>query len=525
LPKEDRIMIKKGGESMNKIAKTPLRGKWLVILASMVLCAGMATTQASAAIKPVIHTTNNNFTMMNPGDAGQTGGMNDVEFIWDGTQRHSVATQNQVPNVSFASGCVFFGFTWATHDCVLYGPGTYTVYSACPAGSPGCGVAIPNFPPITFTVGPNQLGVHYLFDWNVTTDIDMINIFDRNAAFSPSAMCTKNPDNGGACPISTCGGASEKPNNFVWDLMSSDFDGDGVNGSPFVDGPFVGESGNMNVMLGSIGVPPHIWPDASPINFGGSSVNKVLTIKNNGDIANNITTIEPLPLPFSIVADTCSGTSVASGGIAQCTVTLHFERPLIGKGPWKTDLLINSDDPGTPTRITLLAGNDAPNSFDLVSPADGATNVDPKTQLTWNIATDPNGDNVSYHVNVCTDPTFVSADCAPATVASRDNKGMFYAGGAGLFMIGITFIGGLKGRKRIVLLLVLTVLVAAGGGVLLSCKTSDKGNTASSVSAGQTSYIAPNLTSGTTYYWRVTADDGQTTNNLTSSVTQSFTTK
>src|SRR6266508_1349352 len=135
--REGRRMIIKGREPMNKTAITLPGGKWLIIIASLLLCVGMATTQASAAIKETIHTLENNFTMMNFGGAKQTGGMNDVEFIWDGTQRYQVAKNNQVPNVSFASNCFFLGSKWTTHDCVLYGPGTYTVFTACPAGSPG----------------------------------------------------------------------------------------------------------------------------------------------------------------------------------------------------------------------------------------------------------------------------------------------------------------------------------------------------------------------------------------------------
>ncbi len=509
-------MFKRGNELMNKIAKTSLGGKWLIIFAFMVLCVGMATTQASAVIQDRIHTFDNNFTMIN-GLGGQTGGMNDVEFIWDGTQRYSVATTNQVPNVAFSSDCFFLGNKWTTHDCVLYGPGTYTIYTACQGGSPGCGLVTPGFPPLTFTVGPNQVGVHYQFNWGSTFDIDMVNVFTRNVAFLPSPMCTSNPANGGGCPIPTCGGSSEKPNNWVWDLASIDVDGDGINGLPFVDGPFIGFSGNMSVMVGPGGLPPNVWPDKSPVDFGGSSKDIVLTLKNNGDSNLTITTVRAPADPFSIVAgtDTCSGATLAPNGTQQCTVTLRFTKPLTGS-EWTTQLLIDSNDPGTPSRFILQAGNEPPNPFDLVSPADGATNVDPKSAFTWNLTTDPNGDRISYLVSICTDSTFASGDCAPATVVvSRDNKGMFYAGGAGLLMIGMTFFGGLKGRKRIVLLLVLAGLIVAGSGALLSCTTSDKSATAPAAPAGQASFIAPSLSSNTTYYWRVAADDGKATNNLT----------
>jgi hypothetical protein len=180
----------------------------------------------------VVDTTTNNFTMINADGFSITGGSNNVRFIWDGTRKTAIAASGQVSNAALSSTCPFFGFTWSTHDVAIYGPGTYTVYSGCPAGSPGCGLAAPGYPPVTFTVGQGELGVHVLLDWNVTTDIDLVNVWTPHAMFGPSPMCTDNPDASYCSGQNTCGGTPDTPRTWVWDWMSKDWDGDGINGSP-----------------------------------------------------------------------------------------------------------------------------------------------------------------------------------------------------------------------------------------------------------------------------------------------------
>ncbi|MCK9420524.1 MAG: hypothetical protein M0R70_14225 [Nitrospirae bacterium] len=181
----------------------------------------------------LVDTTNNNFTMIN-GVGELTGGTNDVHFTWDGTKKSSVAASGQASNATLESTCPFFGITWMAHDVAIYGPGTYSVYPDCPAGSPGCGSG----DPITFTVGAGELGAHMLFNWGVSADIDVVDIWAPMASFGPS-------------PLQTAGCGSN-PADKVWDWMSKDWDGDGLNGYGMVDGPFIGFNASFNVM----GVPP-----------------------------------------------------------------------------------------------------------------------------------------------------------------------------------------------------------------------------------------------------------------------------
>jgi hypothetical protein len=126
--------------------------------------------------KFVVDTLNNNFTMID-GLGATFGGTNDVRFRWDGTQMTSVAASGQVSNARLSSSCFFFAHPWTAHDVAIYGPGTYTVYDDCPAGSPGCGAGNP----VTFGVNPGELGAHMLFFWNGSDNIDVVEVWQPGA--------------------------------------------------------------------------------------------------------------------------------------------------------------------------------------------------------------------------------------------------------------------------------------------------------------------------------------------------------
>jgi chitodextrinase len=173
--------------------------------------------------------TNNNFTILGQQNS-VAAGANDVIFTSDGTLRSSVAVSGQVSNATISSACRLISLPWTMHDVVLYGPGTYTVYTGCPAGSPGCGAGTA----ITFTVGAGEIGAHMLFDWNGNKDNDVVNVWTPNAVFGPSPLAA-GPDSCGSNPADT-----------VWSWMSKDFDGDGVNGFP-MQAPFLGWYLNINL--------------------------------------------------------------------------------------------------------------------------------------------------------------------------------------------------------------------------------------------------------------------------------------
>ncbi|RRQ21451.1 hypothetical protein D6C00_05525 [Thiohalobacter thiocyanaticus] len=176
-------------------------------------------------------TTGNNFTMLD-GTGSAVGGTNDVEFTWDGTLNTSVATA--VENATISSSQPFFGAQWDAHHVMIYGPGTYTIYTDCPAGSPDCGVGAS----YTVTVNPGQVMAHMLFDWSGNLDIDVIDVWEVGQ-FGPSSMFT-------GAQTTTDSWSADDTN--VWTFMSIDWDNDGINGAGMIDGPFVGFNANFNLM-------------------------------------------------------------------------------------------------------------------------------------------------------------------------------------------------------------------------------------------------------------------------------------
>lgn len=177
-----------------------------------------------------------NFTMLDSNN-GIVGGTNDVAASWDSACETSTASTN-FSHMTLSSNTPFFSYTWTAHHIRVFCPGTYTINTACTTAQLVAGTCTPNSDPTknyTFTVASGQIGAHMLFDWNTATNIDVVEVWNQNAVFSPSPMYT-----GGAA----CNNASQ-----VWDLMSTDWDGDGKNGGAMIDGPFIGFSANFNVRL------------------------------------------------------------------------------------------------------------------------------------------------------------------------------------------------------------------------------------------------------------------------------------
>jgi len=183
-----------------------------------------------------------NFTMLDSSN-GIVGGTNDVLATWDGTS--DTNNNSTVFNrMTLSSVTPFFSFNWTAHHIRVFGPGTYTIDATCTVAQLEAGNSTTCGNPLgpnqiqryyTFTVGAGQIGAHMLFDWNTTTNIDVVEIWNQNQVFGPSQMYT----------------GSNACNNALtsWDLMSSNWDGDSINGGRMIDGPFIGFSANFNVRL------------------------------------------------------------------------------------------------------------------------------------------------------------------------------------------------------------------------------------------------------------------------------------
>jgi len=276
-----------------------------LILALALLVVGMNGVHAA-------ETTGNNFAILDPINM-LVGGTNDVRFDWDGTLNTSVA--GAVANATISSDEPFFGTPWVAHDVTIYGPGTYTIYTDCVAGDAGCGVGAS----YTVTVVAGQTMAHILIDWSGNLDIDVINVH-QSGVFGPSPFYT-GPDDG----ITNTGGVLDGAPNTgteVWDFMSTDVDGDGVNGIGMIDGPFVGFNANFNLNFGSVPPPDadgdgviddeDLCPDTAPdteVDAVGCSDAQVDGdgdgVCNNGAVSNG---------PSACVgADACSGTVIPEG--------------------------------------------------------------------------------------------------------------------------------------------------------------------------------------------------------------------
>jgi hypothetical protein len=206
--------------------------------------------------------------------------------------------------------------------------------------------------------------------------------------------------------------------------------------------------------------------------------------------------------------DTCNaGACVNTNNTVSCDDSnLCTTGDVCANGSCGTAVSCQAGESCDPADGICKSNNNSPYSPDLVSPTDGQTGLGTTVEFRWKKTTDADGDAVTYKISYCTTPN--ATNCTPVTVASRSSKGMFYAGGAGLLMIGMTFFGGFTGRKRTILLLLIVVLFT--GGTLMSCSKSTNETTAPNTLPGnQVSYTASGLSADTTYYWKVTADDGK----------------
>lgn len=199
-------------------------------------------------------TTDANFTMLSASGA-TVGGTNDVAMTWDGdafTASSDYTGLGSYSNFTIASTTAFLGHNWTAHDIQAFVVGTYSFDTALGGGNPEAGT-------LTATVGPGQIGLHILFDWNGYSNIDIFEEVNFSSLFGAGVVrssnitgCDQTPS---AVPVKNClwdGStivAGHTPiANQVWVMASSDSNGDGVMGIPMVaDGPFGGFNANFNV--------------------------------------------------------------------------------------------------------------------------------------------------------------------------------------------------------------------------------------------------------------------------------------
>jgi hypothetical protein len=176
--------------------------------------------------------------------------------------------------------------------------------------------------------------------------------------------------------------------------------------------------------------------------------------------------------------------------------------------------------------------NGAPDAPALYLPADGTTGVTLPVDLKWIKVTDIDGEPVTYKLWYCTNPAMLG--CTPVDVAEstttassslRDTLAGLGGYGAGMLLAGIAVVGGVRSRRKIFFLI---AVLAISGMAVTACskKTETVTVPATQVGVDQSTIMTQsvsNLKSGTTYWWKVVADDGNGA--LVESATWRFTTQ
>lgn len=146
-----------------------------------------------------------------------------------------------------------------------------------------------------------------------------------------------------------------------------------------------------------------------------------------------------------------------------------------------------------------------PSKPELLYPTNDLTLLQTPITFRWKKSVDPDGDAVTYDLYVCENQSFTG--CYPARLSSVDTKSSSAASivgyAAGLFVIGLIVSDGLSRRRKILLLL---AVVLVFGMLFVSC---GGGGAPSPVIKDEVTYTMPGLNAGTTYYWKVVADDGK----------------
>jgi len=123
--------------------------------------------------------------------------------------------------------------------------------------------------------GGTHIGAHILFDWGkVTTtpcgvascDIDVVNVWEIDGVWD---------QHGDSDPKNKLwdGAAGDAPDPSTnWKLVSTDVNGDAINGAPMVDGPFQGFYANFNAGPGGSLPPPPPYTGTAPDTKLGDSL-------------------------------------------------------------------------------------------------------------------------------------------------------------------------------------------------------------------------------------------------------------
>ncbi|MBN4079549.1 chitobiase/beta-hexosaminidase C-terminal domain-containing protein [Beggiatoa alba] len=183
--------------------------------------------------------------------------------------------------------------------------------------------------------------------------------------------------------------------------------------------------------------------------------------------------------------------------------------------------------------IQISTSNNPPAAFNLVSPADSATTQATALTLIWKKSVDPDGDRLSYQVIYCDNASFTG--CSSVAVAFLTNNTVVVASVGssltGLFVLGMLFAGSnqrTRLKKQLALIMLIAIFAGmsscgGGGGSNGDGNEGGGGDDPITPAADEVGYSVTGLQSATTYYWKITANDGN--GGMTESTVWSFTTQ
>ncbi len=266
----------------------------------------------------------------------------------------------------------------------------------------------------------------------------------------------------------------------------------------------------------------------------GSPSERTVTIENTGGADLQIFDIalaDTLDSPFSLVNDSCSNEMIAPSGT--CEFMVRFGPITLGEFNDSFDIPSNDPDenPVTVTVSGNASTNNSPTIPQLVYPAADQSCTRTSETFIWDKSMDPDGDEVTYTLEICRDINFTAGCITEANIIAQTHKQNYYAGtGTWFFMVGIALAGSFARRNRMVLLLAIVIITTSF--LFIACGSSGGGDDGGSCNlpaipnvdqATQISRAVNGLSSNTAYFWKVKAEDGR--GGLINSNVRSFTTQ
>ncbi len=249
-----------------------------------------------------------------------------------------------------------------------------------------------------------------------------------------------------------------------------------------------------------------------------NSLDQTVMVKNDGNadlVIGNVVQVNPLSASFSIFDDNCSYQSVIPSD--SCLVTVRFSPT--STGSFAEIINIPSNDNNKSIMKVALKGNGLSSDFnnppsepELVSPENRGKGKGRKTGFKWKKSSDPDGDPVTYDLNICQDPD-MTIGCE-TQIASVNNQDIYYAGigsfGSGLLFFGMVFVMPFNKKYNKIIPTLVVVISITSMLFLVSCGGSGGiPLTDVDVPVDEVRETISDLEIGTTYYWQVVAKDSK----------------